>query len=124
MLQSEKASLRNFLIIYPNITTNFIPEKALWFIDGLAVVQSLKSKDTYGEWIESLIRFIIPPEVRECLLVGDKTGKNTEGIKPRIRYCVILLNRSSTILHVTEKINLICLCLVIQKGSIKIPKQI
>ena len=86
MLQSEKASLRNFLIIYPNITTNFIPEKALWFIDGLAVVQSLKSKDTYGEWIESLIRFIIPPEVRECLLVGDKTGKNTEGIKPRIRY--------------------------------------
>ena len=56
-----------------------------------------------------------------CALENDvKTGKNTEGIKSRIRYVCdasksfnyypMLLNRSSTILHVTEKINLICLC--------------
>ena len=33
-------------------------------------MQSLKSKNTYGKSIESLIRFITPPEVVECLLVG------------------------------------------------------
>ena len=38
--------------------------------NGLAAVQSLKSKDTFGEWIENLIRFITPNEVVECLLVG------------------------------------------------------
>ena len=44
--------------------------KASWIIDGLAAVQSLKSKGTYGEWTKSLIHFIAPPEVPECLLVG------------------------------------------------------
>ena len=33
-------------------------------------MQSLKSKDTYGEWIESLIRFITQPKLAEHLLVG------------------------------------------------------
>ena len=33
-------------------------------------MQSLKSKNTYGKSIESLIRIITPPEVVECLLVG------------------------------------------------------
>ena len=47
-----------------------MPEKASWLKDGLAAVQSLKSKDTFGEWIENLIRFITPNEVVECLLVG------------------------------------------------------
>ena len=68
--QSEKGSLRNSLIYNSKATTNCIPEKASWLIDGLAAVQSLKSKDTYGEWIESLIHFITPLEVTECLLVG------------------------------------------------------
>ena len=68
--QSEKASIRNFLIKNSNATTNCIPEKASWLIDGSAAVQSLKSKDTYVEWIESLIRFITPLTLVECLLVG------------------------------------------------------
>ena len=68
--QSEKASLRNFLIKNSNTTTNCIPEKASWLIDGLAAVSSLKSKDTYGECIKSLIRFITPPKLAEYLLVG------------------------------------------------------
>ena len=59
-----------FLINNSNGTTNCIPEKASWVIDGLAAVQSLKSKETYWEWIESLIQFITPHEVVECLLVG------------------------------------------------------
>ena len=68
--QFEKASLRNFLINNSIATTNCIPEKASWFMDGLSAVQSLKSKDTYGEWIESLIRFITPPKLAKCLLFG------------------------------------------------------
>ena len=32
-------------------------------------MQSLKSKYTHGEWIESLIRFLTPPKLAECLLV-------------------------------------------------------
>ena len=64
--QSEKASLRNFLINNSNATTNCIPEKVSWLIDGLAAAKSLKSKETYWEWIESLIRLITPPEAVEC----------------------------------------------------------
>ena len=70
LLQSGKVSLRNFVINNLNATKNCIPEKASWLKDGLAAVQSLKSKDTFGEWIENLIRFITPNEVVECLLVG------------------------------------------------------
>ena len=36
--QSEKASLRNFLISNSNTTTNCISEKVSWLIDSLAVV--------------------------------------------------------------------------------------
>ena len=46
------------------------PQKASWLTDGSAAVQSLKSRDIYGEWIENPIRFITPPEAAECLLVG------------------------------------------------------
>ena len=67
--QSEKASLRNFLI-NSHATTNCIPEKASWLIDSLAAMQSMKFKDTCGEWIESLIRFITPPKLAEHLSVG------------------------------------------------------
>ena len=45
-------------------------QKASWLTDGSAAVQSLKSRDIYGEWIENPIRFITPPEAAECLLVG------------------------------------------------------
>ena len=68
--QSEKAFLRNFFIKNSNATTKCIPEKAPRLIDDLANIQSLKSKDSYGEWIKSLIRFITPPKLAECLLVG------------------------------------------------------
>ena len=40
-----------------------------WLTNDLAAVQSLKSKDIYGEWIENPIRFIIPREAAECLSV-------------------------------------------------------
>ena len=36
--QSEKASLRNFLINNSNVKTNCVPQKVPWLIDGLAAV--------------------------------------------------------------------------------------
>ena len=70
MHQSEKASLRHFFINNSNATINFKRQKASWLTDGLAAMQSLKSKDIYGEWIENPICFITPPDAAECLLVG------------------------------------------------------
>ena len=70
MCQSEKVSLRNFLINNSNATIKCKTQKASWLLDSLAAVQPLNSKDAYGEWIENLLRFITPPEAAECLLVG------------------------------------------------------
>ena len=36
LCQSGKASLKYFLVINSYVTTNCIPEKASWFLDGLA----------------------------------------------------------------------------------------
>ena len=56
--QSEKASFRNYLIKEADAKQNEIPVNASWFIDGLAVIRSLKPKKTYKEWITSLIKYI------------------------------------------------------------------
>ena len=53
-----------------------------------------------------------------------KTGKNTEGIKPRMRYLFDTSKSFIYYLQVTKKINLIRLCHVMQKGPIKICKEI
>ena len=69
-------------------------------------------------WIMTIIDF-------NCALENDvKTGKNTEGIKPRTRYVCDTSKSFIYYPNVTEKINLICLCHVIQKGPIKIRKPI
>ena len=47
-----------------------LPKRGAWLVDGMASVQTLKSKKTYGEWIESLIRFITPPDIVEAALLG------------------------------------------------------
>ena len=69
LLQSEEASLRYFLFSNSNATTKCMTENVSWLIDSLAAVQSLKFKNKYGEWFESLTRFITQPKVAECLLV-------------------------------------------------------
>ena len=68
--QSEKASLRNYLIEQSNVTSTSTPKKASWLVDGMAAVQALKWKKTNGEWIESLLCFITPPVVAEAVLVA------------------------------------------------------
>ena len=47
-----------------------MPKKAAWHVDGMAAVETLKSNKTYGEWIESIIRFITPPDIAEAALLG------------------------------------------------------
>ena len=47
-----------------------MPKKAAWHVDGMAAVQTLKSNKTYGQWIESIIRFITPPDTAEAALLG------------------------------------------------------
>ena len=59
--QSDKSSLRNFLIVQSKNPTTNIHKNAAWFIDGMAAVRSLKSRKTYGEWIDLLL-FMEPLE--------------------------------------------------------------
>ena len=59
--QSEKASLTNFLINNAN-ATNCIPEKASWLIDGLAAVQSLKSKAHM--WNGLKVSYVLLPHLK------------------------------------------------------------
>ena len=68
--QTDKASLRNFLQDEANATTKNVPRCAGWFVDGLAAVRSLKPKETYGEWIDSLLRFITPPNIACATVTG------------------------------------------------------
>ena len=68
--QSDKASLRNYLKDEANAVTKDLPKCAAWFIDGLAAVRSLKSKETYEEWLENLVRFIIPPYAACASVIG------------------------------------------------------
>ena len=68
--QSDKASLRNFLNDEASATSKCVPQKAAWFVDGLAAIRSLKPKDTFEEWIDTLLRFITPPDIAEASVIG------------------------------------------------------
>ena len=67
---SEKAFLRNYLIVQSSATSMSISKKASWLVDGMATVQALKPKKRYGELIESLLRFISPTAAAEAALVA------------------------------------------------------
>ena len=56
--QSDKASFRNYLKDVAGASSKLVPEKAAWFVDGLAAIRSLKAKDTFQEWIDTLLRFL------------------------------------------------------------------
>ena len=68
--QSDKASLRNFLNDEASAASKCVPQKAVWFVDGLAAIRSLKPKDTFEEWIDTLLRFITPPDIAEASVIG------------------------------------------------------
>ena len=60
--QGEKASLRNFLISQSSGVCEKPPTNAAWIVDGMAAVRSFKAKQTYREWIDSLLIFLRPPK--------------------------------------------------------------
>lgn len=68
--QSDKASLRNFLINECNSVSEEPPKNCSWFIDGLAAVRSLQPKRTYREWLRSFLQFTKPPKDVEAIQVG------------------------------------------------------
>lgn len=68
--QSDKASLRNFLINECNSVSEVPPKNGSWFIDGLAAVCSLQPKRTYREWLRSFLQFTKPPKDSEAIQVG------------------------------------------------------
>ena len=68
--QSDKASLRNFLITESNSVSEEPPKNCSWFIDGLAAVRSLQPKRTYREWLRNFLQFTKPPKDSEAIQVG------------------------------------------------------
>ena len=64
--QSDKASFfliefhRNFLINTANSEVPEVPKYCTWLVDGMAVVRSMKPKNTYQKFYESLLNFITP----------------------------------------------------------------
>ncbi len=72
--QAPKHLFRNFLIEESKALTNIIPTNARWLIDGMAVMRTVKPKQTYGEWMTQLLKFVQPPKETNPLsieLVND-----------------------------------------------------
>ena len=72
--QTNKASLRNYLMNKSGSISEDTPKYCSWFIDGLAAIRSLRPKKTYREWLKSLLQFITPPkeaEATQVVLVND-----------------------------------------------------
>eukprot|EP00112_Aurelia_sp_Birch-Aquarium-sp1_P023401 Seg6964.2 transcript_id=Seg6964.2/GoldUCD/mRNA.D3Y31 product="hypothetical protein" protein_id=Seg6964.2/GoldUCD/D3Y31 len=65
--QSDKASLRNFLINECNSVSEEPPKNCSWFIDGLAAVRSFQPKKTYREWLRSFLQFTKLPKDVEAI---------------------------------------------------------
>ncbi len=68
--QSEKASLRNFLVNDSSAFTDQLAKNAHWLVDGMAAVRSLKPKETYSEWIKSFISFTTPAKIADARSLG------------------------------------------------------
>eukprot|EP00794_Sanderia_malayensis_P015391 gene15391-biopygen12814 len=68
--QSEKASLRNFLINDSSAFTDQLPKNAHWLVDGMAAVRSLKPKETYSEWIKSFITLTTHAKIADARSLG------------------------------------------------------
>ncbi len=68
--QSDKASLRNYLITKSDSILENMPKNCSRFIDGLAAICTLRPKKTYKEWLKSLIQFTTPAGESEAVQIG------------------------------------------------------
>ena len=96
--QSDKASFRNFLINTANSEIPEVPKYCTWLVDGMAVVRSMKPKNTYQKFYESLLNFITPDtkyEPKGIVFCSDvykvrsvKDGCRTDRGLPGPRICI------------------------------------
>ena len=69
--------LRNHMITETEAVTEQAPIRAEWIIDGMATVQSVSPKKTWGEYNDSLLRFCTPPKLlnpTKIVIVMDTYG--------------------------------------------------
>ena len=68
--QSDKATFRNLLLEESQCVAEVPPKNCAWFVDGMAIVRSLKPKTTYKEYIDALLKYVTPKEDLEPYIVG------------------------------------------------------
>ena len=79
--QGSKSMLRNYMITEAAAMGEEAPIRAdwNWIVDGMAAVQSVFPKDTWGEFADSLFRFCKPPKCcnpSSLVIVMDTYGKH------------------------------------------------
>ena len=72
--QSDKASFRNHLINESKAASSIIPLKARYIIDGMALFRTVKPKETYQEWLVSVLSSATTP--KPCLHYNFQPGLN------------------------------------------------
>ncbi len=75
--QGAKSSLRNHLIAESSAMKTDAPLRAEWIVDGMAVVRSVPSKYTWGEYAEALLKHCIPNKCtnpQKLIIVMDIYG--------------------------------------------------
>ena len=76
--QGSKSILRNYMVKEASAMTDQAPIRADWIVDGMAAVQSVFPKDTWGEFADSLYRFCMPPKIvnpSSLMIIMDTYGK-------------------------------------------------
>ena len=67
--QSGKSILINYLIDESQSALCVSPTNCRWIIDGMASMRTLKAKETYKEWIMSLLKFVINDPNPQMILI-------------------------------------------------------
>lgn len=77
--QGSKSMLRNYMITGAAAMGAQAPMKADWIVDGMAAVQSVFPKDTWGEFADSLFTFCMPSKTfnpSSLVIIMDTYGKH------------------------------------------------
>ena len=114
--QSDKASLRNFLINDSGSFTGQLPKNEHW-LDGMAAVRSLKPRKTYAEWVKSFINFTTPAkaaDARSLGIINDTYRENGiksvvvrgEGFNSKAMSSICFMEKSGKSFFVVERTKL------------------
>ena len=56
----NKSELRNIIMEIFDAHTDNIKSHCSWFIDGMAAIRAMKSRETYREWLDVFFQFLTP----------------------------------------------------------------